>query len=321
MKIISLNRQSFLLLSAIALILLFASCNNDDDNEIILDIPAIENVEIGTGNNEVGVIGRDFHFEMDVVAGDRIEDIQIRILQRSNGTYSHSWSHEVVWDEYKGIKNTNVHKHFNVPEDAAEGEYDFVIIVNDQNGEVLEDTRNISLILPENLPVDPQVRIFNVYKNGKQGDIPFYDYYDNDDFGNETFVKNDTLLSQVNIKNVKGDGIMYLLLIDKALGHYPETVDDIDFSKAIVYDIHQHQGHEEVFTFTNFPYDAEIGGYARTGPEFVIGGANDYNVPDPNPIDGEKAWKNGDYYYGVVYRNTTHDLDFHYYIEFGIEGF
>lgn len=300
---------------------LFTACNNDDDNEIILEEPVIENVEIGTSNNEVGVIGRDFHFEMDVVAGDRIVDVRIGIQQRADETYSHEWSHETVWDEYQGVKNANVHKHLTIPEDAAEGEYDFVITINDENGTTLEEVRHITLILPENLPVDPQIRIFNVYKNGKQGDVPFYDYYDNDDFGNETFSKNDTLLSQVNIKNVKGDGKMYLLLINKASGHYPETVDDIDFSKAIVYDVYAHQGHEEGFTFTNFPYSTELGGYERTGPEFVIGAASDSNVPDPNPIDGEKAWKNGNYYFGVVYQNTTHDLNFHYYIEFEIEGF
>lgn len=299
--------------------LTFISC--DVNNEDSPASPTIEGVEIGTGNNEIGVIGRDFHFEMDVLAGDRIDDARIKIQQRSGESYSHEWSHEVIWDEYQGVKNANVHKHLTIPEDAAEGVYDFVIIVNDENGTKLEEMRALTLYLPENLPVDPQIRIFNVYKNGKIGDTPFYDYYDQESFGNDTFSEGDTLMSQVNIRNVQGDGKMYILLIKKGGDHFPETVDEIDFSRVIVYDVYEHEGENEVFTFTNFPYDIPNGRYERTGPDLVIGAANDYNAPQPNPIEGDRTWENGDYYFGVVYKNSTHNLSFYYYIEFGVEGF
>lgn len=314
-----MNSKIYLPLIALIAGLIFASCNVNNVDPPTL--PTIEGVEIGTGNNEIGVIGRDFHFEMDVVAGERIDDVQIRIQQRSDETYSHEWSHEVTWNEFQGLKNANVHKHLTIPEDAAEGVYDFVITVNDVNGTKLEEFRALTLYLPENLPVDPQIRIFNVYKNGKIGDTPFYNYYDTDNFGSETFTKNDTLMSQVNIRNVQGDGKMYIVLIKKGFGRFPETVDEIDFSRTIVYDVYEHEGMNEVFTFTNFPYDIPNGRYVRTGPDFVIGAVNDYNTPQPNPIDGNRAWQNGNYYFGVVYKNSTHNLNFHYYIEFEIEGF
>ncbi|RAV28214.1 DUF4625 domain-containing protein [Sinomicrobium soli] len=306
---------------AVLLPVFVVSCSNDDDgDDISAPLPTIEGVDVGSGNNGIGVIGRDFHFEMDVVAGDRIEDVRIRIVQRSDDTYSHEWSHEIVWDEYQGVKNANVHKHLTIPEDAAEGVYDFIIIVNDTNGTVLEEVAAITLLLPENLPVDPQIRIFNVYKNGDIGDTPFYDYYNQEDYGSDSFAKNDTLMSQVNIRNVQGDGIMYIVLINKKYNHKPEAVDDIDFSKAIVYDTYTHEGNEEVFTFTNFHYDIENGRYFRRGPEFPIGAEEDANDP-PAPVTGGKAWGNGDYYFGVVYKNETHNLNFYYYIEFKIEGF
>lgn len=42
-------------------------------------------------------------------------------------------------------KNATVHKHFDIPENAVEGKYDFTIIVNDENGTTLEEKRNITI--------------------------------------------------------------------------------------------------------------------------------------------------------------------------------
>lgn len=296
--------------------LLFASC--DVNNEDSPTEPTIDGVEIGSGNNGQGIIGRDFHFDMNVVAGDLIESVQVKIEQRSDETYSSEWSFEITWDEYEGMKNTNVHKHFNIPEEAPEGHYDFLIIVNDQNGTQLEEVRTINIYLPENLPVDPQLSIFNITKNG--------DFiYRNGEFrGEPQFLKNDTLTSQVGISGVKGDGIMYILLIKKSLGYRPESVDDIDFNKATVYDVFEHENEEEVDTFTNVVIEIDPETLdviiVRESPDLTIGANTDNNTP-ANFLDGDKAWVNGEYYFGVVYTNTTHDISFYNYVEFEIEGF
>lgn len=291
------------------------SCNKDDNP--VPPEPSIENVEIGTGNNGEGVIGRDFHFDMDVVAGDLIETVQVRIQQRNDETYSQEWEFEITWGEFQGLKNTNVHKHFDIPEDAPEGNYNFIIVVNDRNGSALEETKAVKLIDPANLPVNPELYLWSI--GNSNGDS----YYVNGRLENPEhvrFAKSDVLNSNIQIRKVKDDGVMYLLLVKKGLNHLPETVVDIDFSKAIVFDVYQHSDEEEVFTFWNTPYNSELQDYERW-PELTIGATNDNNAPGPNPINGNKAWENGEYYFGVVYTNTTHNLSMHHYMEVTIEGF
>jgi len=291
---------------------LFTACKKDDP--VPLSRPAIDNVEIGLGNNGIGVIGQDFHFNADVVAGDKIGNIQVRIVQKSGETYSKAWQHEVTWDQYKGARNANVHKHFDVPADAPEGKYDFYIIVNDQNGTQLEEKRNITLYKKENLPVNPVLTIFTVSRNEKR-------FYRDGAFINpgEKFKKGDTLACQPAIDGVKGDGIMYVLLINKKLDHRPEAVDQIDLSKAIVYDVYEHKGMTATGTFSNFVYDMENFQVVRGIPRLVIGAEKDNNAPAAGTISGDKAWESGDYYLGVLYRNTTYNMNFYHYIDFSID--
>ena len=112
---------------------------------------------------------------------------------------------------------------------------------------------------------------------------------------------------------MKVDVKIYLSLINKKYNHRPESIDNIDFSKAIVYDVAEHKNEEEVFTAINHLY--------FEAPNLIIGAIKDNDSPQSNSIDGEKAWENGDYYFGVVYTNTTYDINFYHYVEFGIEGF
>lgn len=287
-----------------------ASCSEDE--KPALPKPTVDKIEVGSGNNGVAVIGRDFHFNAEVVAGDKIDNVQIRIQQRGDESYSKAWSFEITWDQYKGAKNATVHKHFDIPEDAAEGKYDFIIIVNDENGTQLEEIREVNVYLAENLPVNPGLSIFNIHINNN----PF--------FRNGTFTdgdisnKDDAFSSQVTIGGVKGDGIMYLLLIHKELGHRPETVDEIDFSKVIIYDVYEHKDWDTVDYFSNSVFDLETFTWIRESPRFTIGTATDNNTPSPNPVSGSKAWKSGDYYYGVVYKNTTYNTNFFHYIDFEV---
>lgn len=133
----------------------FTACKKDQQPDPELAKPTIDNIELGLGNNQIGVIGKDFHFNADILAGDKIENVQVKILPRSGETYAKAWKLEITWDQYKDAKNATVHKHFDIPADATEGKYDFVIIVNDQNGTTLEEKREIIIYKAENLPVDP----------------------------------------------------------------------------------------------------------------------------------------------------------------------
>jgi len=132
--------------------LCFTACRKDNDGNPELGLPTINNLEIGLNNNEAGVIGKDFHFNAEVLVSGKIENVQVKILPRSGETYSKVWSHEITWDQYRDAKNTTVHKHFYIPTDAVEGKYDFLIIVNDQNGTKLEVKKSLTIYTEANAP-------------------------------------------------------------------------------------------------------------------------------------------------------------------------
>jgi hypothetical protein len=288
------------------------SCDRKDD--VAPDVPAatLENIEIGSGGNGKGIIGRDFHFDMDVVAATRIADIQVLIKQKTGVTYSKDWSFEVTWEEFKGVKNTNVHKHFEIPQDAPEGNYDFIIRVKDENGSMKEEIRPVELINADKLPVLPELYSFMLQKKGK-GFVYIFNrgYTDPSDKG---YAKGDTLSAYVDIRHVKDDGVIYTLLIKKSGNHRPECVKDIDFSKVIVADVREHKGIKEVGVFTNY-----VGLPDFSPRDLVIGASSDNNIPSAGKI--ENAWTSGDYYFGIVYTNTTHNMSAHYYIDLKLSGF
>lgn len=297
------NTYKISLIGFLFLLITVASCSNEDD-ATIPPVPTLTDLEIGSGNNHQGVIGRDFHFNSEVLAGDKIDLVKVNIKPKIDETYTSDWSFEISFDEFKGAKNATVHKHFDIPEDAPEGVFDFIITVTDANGTSLEEIHDIKIYAPENLPVDPQLYAMYTYKNEMYIEFP----------SEIKFTKNDTLKSQSFISGVKGDGKMYLLLINKKHNHRPESLDNIDFSKAIVYDVSEHKNEEEVFTANNHLY-YEV-------PSLIIGATSDNDAPhQPYSIEGEKAWENGEYYFGVVYTNTTYNISLYHYIAFTIEGF
>jgi hypothetical protein len=288
----------------------FTACKKDNDGRPELSEPTIENLEIGLNNNEMGVIGKDFHFNADVLVTGKIENVQVKILPRSGETYVKAWSHEITWDSYKDAKNATVHKHFYIPTDAVEGKYDFLVIVNDQNGSKLEVKKSITIYSEANVPVNPAASIFNVFANEQR-------FYRNGNFitPGSGLKKGDKFTSQVTLSGVKGDGKMYLLLINKKLNHRPESIDKIDFSKVIVYDFYEHKGWANTDFFSNSVFDLATNTIVRVFPSFIIGAAMDNNLPQANAITGTKAWESGTYYYGVVYQNTTYNMGYYQYIE------
>jgi hypothetical protein len=300
----------------VALMLLmagFTACKKDKQVEPEKPVPTIQNIEVGLSNNEIGIIGRDFHLNAEILAGDKIETVHIKIQQKPGETYTKVWSHEIIYDQYKDAKNATVHKHFDIPADASEGKYDFLIIVNDQNGTKLEEKRSITIYKAENLPLDPAISLFNVSANGGF-------FYRNAKFSKPgtKITKSHEFSSQVNLSGIKGDGMMYLLLINKKLNHRPESIEKIDFDKVIVYDVFEHKNIINVGGISNLVYDAATNTRVRDTPRMTLGSLKDNNVP-PSDISGIKAWETGDYYYGVVYKNTTYNMTLFQYIEVPID--
>lgn len=293
-----------LILASVFAALAFSGCSNDDnDSAPEKAVPTIDKVELGLGNNETATIGQDFHFNAEVTAGDKIENVQVKIVQKSSETYSKVWSHEVTWTQYADAKNATVHKHFDIPEDAAEGKYDFIIIVNDKNGSKLEVKKNLTIYKLENLPVKPVVSILTVFLNDnflyRKGQFSDPD---------AKFKNNDRFSSQVTMDGIKGDGIMYLLLINKNAKHNPESVDQIDFSKVIVYDVLEHKNIAQTGGFSNVEWNGTT--VTRDFPIMTIGAAKDNNVPVAQDLIANKAWATGNYTYLILYKNTTYNINF-----------
>ncbi|KEO75476.1 DUF4625 domain-containing protein [Anditalea andensis] len=306
------------LLFALLISVILFSCKDEEDIVPVLQEPTIEKVEVGLNNNETGVIGRDFHFNADVIAGDRIEDIQVKILQRSGETYRGVWAFEIKWPQYKDAKNANVHAHFNIPNDAIEGTYDFVIIVNDQNGTKLEEKRNISIYAPENLPVDPQISILGVTEVDENHDEKRTVYYSQGPHDTDRQLNRNEIISTFgNVSGIKGDGRVYFLMINKKHNHRPETIDAIDFSMAIVSDFWQHKDMPETGIFTSL-IDWSTTPLTIRKPAIVIGATHDKNVPEPSPITDLKTWETGDYYIGIIYHNDTYNMGLFQYIEVSV---
>ena len=276
-------------------ILLF-SCKDDDVAAPILLEPTIDNIEIGYANNKLAIRGRDFHFNADVIAGDRISSVMVKILPKPGETYSNDWKLELAWAEFKGTKNTNVHKHFTLPAEAPEGTYDFFFIVDDENGTTLEIKENFVIVDAANMPVDPLVDRDIFSRNGTMI------YYMNTYVENPlVFKKGDKFTAHAQINQIQGDGVLYTALIKRKLNHFPETVAQLDMSKAIIISKTEHTGlgpASKVLTIRNI--DGVWGGEA-----IVIGDDKD---GQGNLISGDKAWESGQYDLVILYQNSTYNM-------------
>ncbi len=303
--------KNLLMAAPMLLLLLFTSCSTDH-NEIELLLPTISNIEIGLSNNEIGVIGRDFHLNAKIIAGDKLDLVQVTFEPIEGESYAGSWDYKLSWNEFKGLKNATVHKHFDIPEDAVEGKYNFTIIVNDENGTTLKEKRSITIYKAENLPVDPQIRSYLVVNKSTNRQLF---NYSKDGSGDRLLKMNDTLTAQAYINNVKGDGKLYVVLINKKHNHKPEYIDAIDYTKTIIWDIEEHTGLETSQTFGNTVLDFSTTPLTMTTADLLIGAERDNNLPNPNPITGLKAWEDGTYYLGLLYQNTTYNMSLFYYIE------
>lgn len=206
---------------------------------------------------------------------------------------------EQVWDQYKGVKNTNVHKHFTIPVEAPEGKYDFYFIVIDENGTKLEIKETLVIIDPVNLAVDPKIDREFVSRN----DVLIYSL---GTFKEKELIikKGDELKLQVQINDIKDDGLLYSVLIKRKSYYYPENIDKLDFSKIIVVSKVEHNDlppASKLRTLRNI--NGTLG-----GTSIVVGADNDNNEPVANPISGEKTWESGQYNWVILYKNTTHNI-------------
>ncbi|RZL60991.1 MAG: DUF4625 domain-containing protein [Pedobacter sp.] len=261
--------------------------------------PKLENIEIGTSNNKRALRGRDFHFNADVLAVTKIKEVLLKIVQKPGEIYTESWKLELSWPEFAGVKNTNVHKHFTMPAVAPEGKYDFYFIVTDENGTQLEIKEDITIIDPANMPVDPKIGRDFVSRNG---DLIYY----TDTYVEKELIlkKGDELSLHAQVSEIKGDGILYSVLVKRKSNYFPESIDKLDFSKAIVVTKVEHQGLGNAAKISTLKLKNGVYG----GESIIIGATMDGNEPTANAITGEKAWESGQYNWIILYKNTTYNM-------------
>lgn len=280
------------------LLVVFAtSCKKEKDPHF--DAPTATNIEIGTANNRQAIRGRDFHLNADVTAGDKIKGVEVKILQRGGQTYSANWKLELSWDQYKGVKNTNVHKHFTIPAEAPEGKYDFYFIVHDENGTLLEIKEDFTIIDASSIEVDPKIGRDIISRNGTM-------IYYMDTFVEQELIlkKGDELTAHAQVSEIKGDGLLYTVLIKRKANYFPESLDRLDFSKAVVISKVEHIGLPSASKISTLRQVNGVYG----GENIIIGAEKDGNGPNANPISGEKAWESGKYNLVILYKNTTYNM-------------
>ncbi len=276
----------------------FTACKKDKQEPELLK-PAISNVEIGYANNKRAIRGRDFHLNADVVAGSKISSVKVKILQKSGQTYASNWKLELTWDEFKGVRNTNVHKHFTIPVEAAEGTYDFFFIVDDENGSQLELKEDFVIIDAANMPVDPLIDRDIFSRNETMI------YYMNTFVENPLlFNKNDLFTAGTQIKQIQGDGILYTALINRKLNYFPETVNQLDFTKCIIISKVEHKGLGPASSISTLRQINGVWG----GNTIVIGAEKD---GIGNSITGDKTWASGQYNLVILYHNSTYNVSAH----------
>jgi hypothetical protein len=285
-------------LKQIILLFLFtsilAAC--DEHNDPIPAGPTADNIEIGYSNNKQAIRGRDFHLNADVIAGDKISSVMVKILQKSSATYSADWKMELVWEEFKGVKNTNVHKHFTIPAEAPEGTYDFLLIVKDENGTKLEIKEDLVIIDAANMPVDPYVDRDIFSRNDTMI------YYMNTFVENPlVFKKGDKFTARTQVKQIQGDGVLYTALVKRKLSYFPETVSQLDMSKAIIVARTRHTGLAPASSVSTLKNVNGVWG----GDDITIGDSKDVLG---NDISGDKAWESGQYNLVILYHNTSYNV-------------
>ncbi|MBE6332092.1 MAG: DUF4625 domain-containing protein [Bacteroidales bacterium] len=124
--------------------LVFAACNNDDDDTAK---PVITLTEVGHENSKTATAGDDMHLEADIVAEGLIARIDIEIHMEEGGDYEIECSY--TDGKYIGVRNTEFHEHIDIPADAPAGEYHLHFTVTDKAGQQTTAESDVNIVASE----------------------------------------------------------------------------------------------------------------------------------------------------------------------------
>ncbi len=127
--------------------------------------PSISGLEVGINNNGKVFPGNDLHLEAEITAPGLIQEVKVKIHGETGG----GWTFEKVYtDGFKGLKNSTLHEHIDVPESAALGKYHLHLTVTDQWGQVTEEEADLEITID---PDAPTVKNFKVSLNAAGNDL------------------------------------------------------------------------------------------------------------------------------------------------------
>jgi hypothetical protein len=220
--------------------------------------PVIDLLELGLANSKIAYIGADLHIEAEIVAEGKIDKVTVEIHQEEGS----SDEIEVEYDEFAGLKNTTFHKHVDIPATTVAGTYHCHITVTDMEGNstTVEEEITIEELVDTEAPV---ITITSAPDNGK------------------TFANGET----ISISGGVTDNISLAGLV-VALVYETDNIADADVSGAantkVIVMLHTHD-------FGDDPDETDF------TASINVGAANDNNMT-PAPIQGDNAWKSGNYY-------------------------
>jgi len=227
------------------------------ESEDEVNKPVISDLEIGIGDSHVGYIGSDLHIEAEVVAEAYINQIVVEIHAEDGSDQEI----EATYDySEQNLKNTTFHEHVDIPSTFTSGEYHFHLIVTDKEGNSISEEADIELEELEDEEA-PTMAITAAPSSG------------------QTYVLGDTIAISGTVED--NESLAGLLV---ALVYAEDSIADADVSGShsqLIVMLHTHTFDSEA----SHSFNAEI----------EVGAADDNNMT-PETIEGDNAWKSGDYY-------------------------
>jgi len=134
---------------SVVLVLMAVSCDKSSP-------PEIDFHELGFENSKTAEAGDELHMDAEIVAENKIDRIEVTLHPEGDHKksakillFDGEWEFDSVYTEFSGLRNTEFHKHIEVPIDAETGDYHFHFSVTDLEGyqTVFED--EVEILAPE----------------------------------------------------------------------------------------------------------------------------------------------------------------------------
>lgn len=137
------------------------SCNKTEK-------PQVSILELGYENSAVAYIGSDLHIEAEIVAEAKVRDIRVVIEHDEAEKHEGEFSFDSTYtDKYAGVINADFHEHIDIPLETETGTYLFTMTVNDEEGQVSEKSRQLSIESPQ----DDEMPVITVNSAPEDGQV------------------------------------------------------------------------------------------------------------------------------------------------------